>query len=154
MAPTSAFIWIAAPAERPATGAALLHDLRVLVLDDDPSTRDAVAEMLRQRGAEVVVAASPDEAMATVEKVRPEVLVCDIAMPGEDGYGFMRRLRTLGTARGGDTPALALTALAGPEDRVQALAAGFQLHLPKPVDMDRLVAAVGALRAHTAGVTP
>jgi CheY-like chemotaxis protein len=124
-----------------------LGDARILVVDDDAATRDAIAEMLHQRGASVSVAGSAGDAMAAVEKDRPEVIVCDIAMPGEDGYDFMRRLRSLGS----DTPAVALTALAGPDDQRQALASGFQLHLAKPVDSEQLIAAVAALRAGRAG---
>jgi len=124
-----------------------LGDLRILIVDDDPGTRDAVAELLSQRGARVMVAASAEEAMAAVQKFEPEVLVCDIAMPGEDGYTFIRRLRALPPTRGGGTPALALTALAGEDDYRRALAAGFQLHLTKPVDLDRLIEAIGAVRA-------
>lgn len=125
---------------------ASLNDLRILVVDDDPGTRDAVADMLRERGAQVRVAESASEAMTAVEAFRPEVLLCDIAMPGEDGYSLIRRVRALGAARGGgDIPALALTAFAGEEHRHRALSAGFQLHLPKPVDMDHLTQAVADL---------
>ena len=114
-------------------------------MDDDLGARDSVADVLSGRGAQVRVAESATEAMAAVEAFRPEVLVCDIAMPGEDGYSLLRRVRALGSARGGDLRALALTALAGEENRRQALLAGFQMHLTKPVDMDRLTQAVAAL---------
>jgi two-component system CheB/CheR fusion protein len=124
-----------------------LGDLRVLVVDDDAGTRDALAELLNHRGAQVVTAASAEEAMAAVQEFEPEVLVCDIAMPGEDGYTFIRKLRALPHSRGGGTPALALTALAGDDDYRRALAAGFQLHVTKPIDMDRLVDAIGTVRA-------
>jgi two-component system CheB/CheR fusion protein len=66
------------------------------------------------------------------------MLVCDIAMPESDGYAFIRKLRARGPERGGDTPALALTALSSPEDRRRAIAAGYQNHMAKPVDIDRL----------------
>jgi two-component system CheB/CheR fusion protein len=122
-----------------------LRDVRILVVDDDRGVRDAVAEMLGRTSARVRVAASAIEAMAAVEEFRPEVVLCDIAMPGEDGYSFLRRLRARGPARGGDIPALAFTALAGDGDRRQALAAGFQMHLIKPVDIDHLRQAVIAL---------
>jgi CheY-like chemotaxis protein len=105
--------------------------------------------MLQQRGASVKLAGSTEEAMTALENLRPDVLVSDIAMPGEDGMTFIRRLRALGAARGGQTKALALTALAGEEDHERALAAGFQLYLSKPVDMERLVAAVAALGKST-----
>jgi two-component system CheB/CheR fusion protein len=119
-----------------------LHGLRILIVDDDPGTRDAVAEILTQTGAEVRVAESADQGMTAVEEWRPAVLVSDIAMPGEDGYAFIRRVRALGAARGGNIPALALTALAGEEDRRRALSAGFQMHLAKPVDIDHLTRSV------------
>lgn len=133
---------LAAGDQRSANDEKPLSDLRVLVVDDDPGTRDAVAEMLKRTGANVMMAESADEAMAAVEEFRPEVLLCDIAMPGEDGYSFIRRMRSLGPERGGNVPALALTALAGREDRTRALSSGFQMHMAKPVDIDRLTAAV------------
>jgi two-component system CheB/CheR fusion protein len=126
-----------------------LQNLRVLVVDDDPVLGEAVAEMLGSTGAEVRVAESTNEALEEVEAFHPEVLLCDIAMPGEDGYSFIRRLRALGAARGGNIPALALTALAGEEDRRQALSAGFQMHVAKPVDIDRLARAVQELAHRT-----
>ena len=85
--------------------------------------------------------------MTAVAAFRPQVLVCDIAMPAEDGYSLIRRLRTLARDQGGDTPAVALTALASDEDKKRSLAAGFQLHLTKPIDIDRLSRAVAELAA-------
>jgi CheY-like chemotaxis protein len=88
--------------------------------------------------------------MTTLAEFHPQVLLCDIAMPGEDGYAFIRGLRALGVDEGGRTPALALTALATEDDRQRSLAAGFQLHLTKPVDIQRLSDAVVELAgAHT-----
>jgi chemotaxis methyl-accepting protein methylase/signal transduction histidine kinase/chemotaxis response regulator CheB len=128
----------------------LLADLRILVIDDDAETRDVVAEMLTETGAQVRVAESASAAMTVVEEFRPEVILCDIAMPGEDGYSLIRRVRALGAARGGgDIPALALTAFAGEEHRRRTLAAGFQMHLAKPVDMDHLTQAVADLSNRT-----
>jgi two-component system, chemotaxis family, CheB/CheR fusion protein len=129
---------------------AALKDLRVLVVDDDAGTRDAVAEMLGAAGAHVRVAESALEGMTEIDAFRPEVLLCDIAMPGEDGYSFIRRIRARGPAHGGDIPALALTALAADEDRRRALEAGFQMHVAKPVDIDRLAHAVRELASRTA----
>ena len=123
-----------------------LNALRILVVDDDLGTRDTVAELLREAGAQVRVAGSASQAMTAVEAFRPELLVCDIAMPGEDGYSFIRRVRALDAVRGGgDIPALALTAFSGEENRRRALSAGFQMHLAKPVDMDLLLQAVADL---------
>jgi CheY-like chemotaxis protein len=80
--------------------------------------------------------------MTAVEKFKPRVLLCDIAMPDEDGYSFIRRLRALGRDGGGETPALALTALAAEDDQRRSLAAGFQMHMTKPVDVEILSNAV------------
>ena len=123
-----------------------LNDLRILMVDDDLETREAVATMLSGKGAKVRVAESASDALTAVEDFRPEVILCDIAMPGEDGYAFIRRVRALGTGRGGgEIPAIALTAFAGEEDRRRALSAGFQMHLAKPVDIDHLTQAVADL---------
>ncbi len=127
----------------------LLNDLRVLVVDDDLGTRDVMAEMLSEMGANVAVAASASEAITAVEDFRPEVLLCDIAMPGEDGYSLMRRIRALGGGK--SIPAVALTALAGEQDRRRALSAGFQMHLVKPVDIDHLTQAVAELAHRPVG---
>ena len=120
----------------------VLRGVRVLVVDDDPGSREAVVEMLGVMGAEVRASGSASDALRTLEEFRPEVLVCDIAMPGEDGYSLIRRIRALGAARGGDVPAVALTALASVGDRRRALVAGFQSYLTKPVDIDDLAQAV------------
>ena len=85
-------------------------------------------------------------AMKAFEAFSPELLVCDIAMPDEDGYTLLGRIRGLGHSHGGDVPALALTALASEDDRRRALEAGFQIHLAKPIDFDRLVVALANLR--------
>ena len=127
---------------RKTTEPAPLKNVRVLVVDDDVGTREAVSEMLKSAGASVKAAESAHEGMTLVEEFRPEVLLCDIAMPGEDGYSFIRKLRARGPAHGGNVPALALTALAGEEDRQRALQAGFQMHVAKPVDVARLTQAV------------
>ena len=119
-----------------------LRDVGILVVDDDSGVRDAVGEALHHAGARVRLAGSAAQAMEVVDEFRPEVLLCDIAMPVEDGYSFLRRLRARGAAGGGDIPAMALTALAGEGDRALALAAGFQMYLPKPIDVNRLRQAV------------
>ena len=113
--------------------------------DDDRATREVVADMLEQMGADVRLARSAAEAMETIEEFRPELLICDVAMPGENGYAFVRGLRALGAGHSWNIPALALTALARDEDRADALAAGYQIHLAKPVDIDRLTESVFAL---------
>jgi two-component system CheB/CheR fusion protein len=131
----------------PAAGKTIgsISGVRVLVVEDDSPTREALAQMLSQLGAEVQSAESAAAGMEAFGRVKPDLLVCDVAMPDEDGYSLLRRIRELGRDRGGDVPAVALTALAGPEDRQQALEAGFQEHMPKPVDIQRLVAALARL---------
>lgn len=118
-----------------------LAGLRVLAVDDEPDARELTAVVLRQYGAEVLSAASADEALEVLGRDRPDVLVIDIAMPGVDGYSLLRTIRE----QGGDAaqiPAIALTAYARDEDRRRALATGFALHLTKPVEEAVLVRAV------------
>jgi two-component system CheB/CheR fusion protein len=119
--------------------------VRVLVVEDDPGTREALTEMLNQSGAAVRSAASAASAMTLFEEFTPELLICDIAMPNEDGYSLLARIRARGLEHGGDVPALALSALAGADDRRQAFDAGFQMHMAKPVGIDRLVIALTLL---------
>jgi PAS domain S-box-containing protein len=122
--------------------AAELDGLRVLIVDDEPDARELVSVMLRQRGALVLEAASASEGLRLLESARPDVLVADIGMPGEDGYALMRKVRALNPERGGLTHAIALTAYAGEEDRAQAIDAGFHLHVTKPVDAAALTEAL------------
>ncbi len=124
-----------------------LHGLRILVVDDDQTAGAAVEEILRQAGAEVSAVPSAEEARRAVAELHPQLIVCDIAMPGENGYDFLRDLRQVGPALDAQVPAIALTALAGEEDRRRSFAAGFQEHLSKPVDLDRLVQTVSSLAA-------
>ena len=138
------------PQPRNAGSSSRLMGLRILVVDDDPGTREAVTELLRLAGAEVRAAESAETALALVEDFMPEVLLSDIAMPRQDGYTLIRRVRALGPKRGGDVPAIALTALVGDADRRAALSAGFQRHLSKPIDIERLVEAVAELSAGAA----
>lgn len=123
-----------------------LEGMRVLLVDDDADTREFLAAALEGAGAQLRAVASAAAAIDEVRSWRPDVIVSDIAMPEEDGYAFIRRVRSLEPAQGGRTPAVALTALARPRDRVRALAAGFQTHMPKPVDPGELVLAVANLR--------
>jgi signal transduction histidine kinase len=119
--------------------------LRVVMVDDDRDTVDMVETYLGAQGVEVLNAASAAEALAVVRRSRPDVLIADIGMPGEDGYALVRQLRALPSAEGGVTPAIALTAYAREEDRLRALVAGFQAHVAKPVSLPDLSALVGAL---------
>jgi CheY-like chemotaxis protein len=122
-----------------------LDDVTVLVVDDDPDAREVLGEMLRLRGAHVTVAASAAEALQAFTEVLPQVLISDIAMPDQDGLELIRRIRRLKSQGGGRTPALALTAHAGPNDSMAALAAGFDRYLAKPVDPKELVGVVAQL---------
>jgi signal transduction histidine kinase len=122
-----------------------LVGLKLLVVDDEPDARELLRVVLEQAGAQVTTAASASEAFGLLEHVRPHVLISDIGMPGEDGYGFMRRIRTLGHASGGGIPSIALTAYTRAEDKMKALSAGFTTHIGKPVDANELRAAVANL---------
>jgi two-component system CheB/CheR fusion protein len=119
-----------------------LDGLRILVVEDDRETREPLVEMLSTTGAEVRAAASAAEAMQIFEGFRPQVLLSDIGMPSEDGHSLIRRIRALGSERGGDVRALALTAMASARDRDDAIAAGFNMHLAKPIGFDELTAAL------------
>ena len=122
-----------------------LDGLRVLVVDDEPDTRELLAAVLKGRGAAVTLAASAGEALQAIERETPHVLVSDIGMPGEDGYELISRVRALPPERGGNVPAAALTAYAREDDRIRALLAGFQIHIPKPVNPAELAAVVATL---------
>jgi PAS domain S-box-containing protein len=126
-----------------------LDGLRVLVVDDEQDTRDLLRAVLERCGSEVTTAASAAEALDTIEALRPDVLVSDLGMPGEDGYSLIAKIRALPLERGGQTPAAALTAYARVEDRLRVLRSGFQIHLPKPVEPVELVTVVANLAGRT-----
>jgi PAS domain S-box-containing protein len=128
---------------------ASLDGIRILVVDDEPDARELAAVTLTAGGATVEGAASAREALAEIRRRRPDVIVCDIGLPGEDGVDLIRQLRSLPTLEGGATPALALTAFASPEDRSRVLWAGFQMHLAKPVEPRELVVSVASLVGRT-----
>jgi signal transduction histidine kinase/CheY-like chemotaxis protein len=127
-----------------------LEGIRVLVVDDEKDAREVIVAILEQRGARTFEAASVEEALQRLDEERPDVLVSDIGLPEEDGYSLMRRIRALPRERGGGIPAAALTAYARTEDRMQALLAGFQIHVPKPVQPAELIAVVSSLAARKA----
>ena len=127
-----------------------LAGLRVLLVDDEADARTLVADILRGAGARVDCAASASEAMEMFAASAPDALLSDIGMPGENGYDLIRRVRALSIESGGGVPAIALTAFARPEDRSRALAAGYQLHLTKPVEQHELLAALSSLVARGA----
>jgi PAS domain S-box-containing protein len=129
------------PTETPrATVGADLAGIRVLIVDDDASTRDIVSRTLREDGAATRVAEGADEAMAVLESWLPDVMVCDLGMPVKDGYAMMREMRALPHVA--NIPAIALTAYTRPDDRARALAVGYNVHLAKPVNPLELAEAV------------
>ena len=129
--------------------ARLLSGVRVLIVDDEADARDMVALLLRGYGAEVMTAASAAEALQVVSepeaRKRPEVLVTDIGLPGQDGYWLIEQLRSLAPEAGGRIPAIALTAFGRASDRIRALSAGFQTHIPKPVEPAELTLVIARL---------
>lgn len=125
-----------------------LVGLSILVVDDDDDSRFYISTVLEADGATVTAVASASVAMEMLLKLQPDVLICDIAMPGEDGYTLIRKVRSLKPDQGGRIPAVALTAYADSEDRVRALEAGFQTHIGKPVEPEKLVEIIINLVAH------
>lgn len=126
-----------------------LDGLHVLVVEDEPETRDMLVAILTRCGAQVRASESAKRALETIQEWKPDVLVSDISMPGEDGYELIKKVRALGPERGGRIPAVALTAYARTEDRLRALSAGFQIHVPKPVEPAELAAVVASLAWRT-----
>jgi signal transduction histidine kinase/ActR/RegA family two-component response regulator len=122
-----------------------LEGLRVLVVDDEADARDLISEILTHGGVAVRTAGDAEAAMRELESFAPHILVCDVGMPGEDGYSLMQRIRALPPDRGGRVRAVAVTAYTRGEDRRRALAAGFNLHLSKPVDPSELTVSVARL---------
>jgi PAS domain S-box-containing protein len=122
-----------------------LAGLKVLVVDDEPDARALVKRLLEECQAVVIVAASAAEALERLLADRPDVLVSDIGMPEEDGYALIKQVRALGPERGGNVPAVALTAYARAEDRINAVVAGFQMHVAKPVEPAELITVIAAL---------
>jgi PAS domain S-box-containing protein len=132
---------------------ARLDGVRVLLVEDAPDARELIALLLRERGAEVQVAASGREAMERLEAALPDVLVSDIGLPGEDGHALLKRVRQWAEARDEWIPAIALTAYAGAEDARRAYRAGFQVHMAKPLEAEALVDAVARLVARDAATS-
>jgi len=122
-----------------------LYGLKILVVDDDVDTRELIEWVLKRVGAEVTSVGSAREALEVIEGEKPHLLVSDIAMPGEDGYALLKKIRALPPERGGRIPAIALTAHSLVQDRLQSLRAGFQSHVPKPVVPEELVEVVASI---------
>ncbi len=131
------------------TPAPSLHGVRVLVVDDDRDGLEMLAAILGNCGAEVRACASAAEAFDAVQSWRPDVLVSDVEMPGEDGYAFIRRVRALDSSRLARTPAVALTAYGRVEDRLRTLSAGYSMHVAKPADPTELAIVVANLAGRT-----
>jgi CheY-like chemotaxis protein len=119
-----------------------LGGLRVLIVDDEPDTRELIKRVLSDCNADVVTADSAPAALSLLPRWLPDLLLSDIGMPEMDGFELLARVRALGPNEGGNVPAIALTAFARSEDRLRTLAAGFTDHIAKPVEPPELVAAV------------
>ncbi|HEY7546560.1 MAG TPA: response regulator, partial [Blastocatellia bacterium] len=124
---------------------AILHGLRILAVDDDPDTRATIKGVLEQYGADVITASSAAQAFEALLGLKPDLLVCDIGMPEEDGYSLIRKVRALKPEQGGNTPAIALTGYVRIEERMRALEAGYQMFVPKPVEADELASIMASL---------
>jgi PAS domain S-box-containing protein len=119
-----------------------LNGLQALLVDDDRDSREFIAFLLEQYGAQVTEAQSADDALSSLGRSKFDLLISDIGMPGMDGYTLIRQIRKQSPDRGGKIPAIALTAYAGEIDRQQALAAGFQQHISKPIELEVLMQAI------------
>ena len=140
------------PRGRPAATDGSLGGLSVLVVDDEADARTMLAAVLGQLGAGVLAAGSAREGLRLVADRRPDVVLTDIGMPGEDGYAFARALRALPEDRGGRTPAIAVTAYGREEDVRRAIESGFDAHVTKPATRDDIVAAIQGLGRAAAGL--
>jgi CheY-like chemotaxis protein len=128
--------------QKPAHAPQLLSGLNVLLVDDDSDTLKLMETALKRRQANVTAVSSAGEAIQAISQRRPDVLVSDIAMPDEDGYGLIEKVRLLENGESQGIPAVAITAYAKEEDRQRALSAGFQIYLAKPVELTELISVV------------
>jgi CheY-like chemotaxis protein len=138
--------------ERPVAEAMHLDGVKILVVDDDVDTCHMLKFALRQHGASVETVTCASEALRALAEEHPEVLIADINMPDEDGYSLIRRVRRLPDDRLSAIPAVAVTALSRAEDTERALSAGFQMHLPKPIDISELVDSIRRLSSRSPGL--
>jgi CheY-like chemotaxis protein len=127
-----------------------LEGVKVLAVDDEADVRELLMVILTQCGADVRAVGSAESAIVAVAEWQPDIVISDIAMPDENGLSLMRRIRALSPEKGGKVPAVALTAYARSDDRLKALEAGYQAHLPKPVDPPDLIRAVAVLSGRRA----
>jgi CheY-like chemotaxis protein len=131
--------------EKPFAESTELQGLQILVVDDEPDAQQLLEIVLSQCGAQVTVAASASEAIEQFKQNRFDLVITDIGMPEENGYSLIEKLRSFSSERGEKIPAVALTAYARSEDRIQALRSGFQMHIAKPIEPNELIAVVAAL---------
>jgi CheY-like chemotaxis protein len=124
-----------------------LHGMQILVVDDEADMREFLVFLLEEYGAQVTAVASASEALEVLDRVEPDLLLSDIGMPDVDGYMLMRQIRAMPSEQAGKIPAIALTAYARDTDQKQVLEAGFQKHIPKPVEPNELVGAIAKLLA-------
>lgn len=122
-----------------------LHGLSILIVEDEQSSLDVFTELLNSAGAKTISVTSAAEALKALDKYRPDILISDIAMPGEDGFSLIQTIRARGTKQGGQIPAVALTAYASKEDIKRALLAGFNAHMVKPFNAVDLIVCVADL---------
>jgi len=122
-----------------------LEGLRTLIVDDNEDALLLTSVILEGYGTEVMTAESASKAFKIFSQTKPDILICDLAMPDEDGYSLIRQIRNLTPEEGGLIPAIALTASARDQDRFLSIEAGFQVHLSKPVEIEELVAVVADL---------
>jgi signal transduction histidine kinase/ActR/RegA family two-component response regulator len=140
----------AASVEVPTDACADIANLRILIVDDEPDSRALLRRLLEDCDAHVVDAPGAEQAYHLVKATQPDVIISDIGMPDEDGFSFIRRVRALSAEQGGVIPAIALTAYARAEDRINVVMAGFQHHLAKPVEAAELIAVVASLASRIA----
>jgi CheY-like chemotaxis protein len=126
----------------PITRLRRLDGLRILSVDDDRTSREMLQVALQRAGAEVTSAASAAEALKSLQRLRPDVLISDIGLPDEDGYDLLRAVRALPLEAGGATPAIALTGYASAQDRLATETVGYQAFVPKPVNLTDLIDAI------------
>lgn len=127
------------------SSSATLRGVRVLVVDDDADQREMLTAVLEHLGAVVTTATSVDGALALVERERPDLVISDVGLPGEDGFSLVSRLRARPSAADEDLPVIALTGYDSPHDHARALQVGFRAHLTKPASLDALLATIAAV---------
>jgi len=122
-----------------------LKGLQVLVVDSDPDSRYLLTILFQEYGVETIAATSALEALEILKQIKPDLLISEIRLPNEDGYSLMDKVKAFESGRHVHIPAIALTVYARDDDRAHALSVGFEEHLPKPFDIDELLATVAGL---------